>query len=78
MEGRYYYFGDAVTQGFRKAIHRSKLRRNICSLSQTRVNTLLWSYYVAGHTGVFFGVQVPSAGKKHDLEVRSGSYDSGV
>jgi hypothetical protein len=78
MEGRYYYFGDTVAQGFRKAIYNSKQRRNICSLSQERANTLLWSYYAAGHTGVAFGVQVPTTGDKHNVEVRDVRYDSGV
>jgi len=76
MEGRYYYFGETVTQGFRKAISQSKRRRNICSLSQERANTLLWSYYAGGHTGVAFGVQVPSVGK--DVEIRLVRYDNGV
>src|SRR3990170_4726227 len=75
MEGRYYYFGDTVTQGFKKAIYESKMRRNICSLSQERASTLLWSYYAAGHTGVAFGVQVPNASDKHKVEVRHVRYD---
>jgi hypothetical protein len=78
MEGRYFYFGAAVTQGFRKAIHNSKQRRNICSLSRARTNTLLWSYYAGGHTGVAVGVQRPQIGGKHDVEVRDVRYDSGV
>jgi hypothetical protein len=78
MEGRYYYFGDTVTQGFRKAIYQSKRRRNICSLSQESASTLLWSYYAAGHTGVAFGVQVPNARDNHNVEVRHVRYDNGV
>jgi len=78
MEGRYFYFGKTVAQGFRKAIHNSKQRRNICSLSQARTNTLLWSYYAAGHTGAAFGIHRPNNGTKHNLEVRNVRYDSGV
>ena len=78
MEGRYYYFGDTVARGFRKAIHNSRLRHNICSLSETKANTLLWSYYAAGHTGVAFGVQVATAGTARNVEVRRVRYDSGI
>ena len=75
MEGRYFYFGDTVAAGVKKAIYQSKLRRNICSLSEERVNTLLWSYYANGHTGIAFGVRVPDG---ENLEVRPVRYDSGV
>jgi len=77
MEGRYYYFGEAVTRGFRRAIYQSKTRRNILSLSQTKTNTLLWSYYAAGHKGVAFGVRLTNVGRS-DVEMRPVTYDSGV
>lgn len=79
MEGRYYYFGDTVSKAYRKALYRSKLSRNICSLSERSDSTLLWSYYAGGHTGVAFGVQLPaSRSKGHNMEVRPVRYDSGV
>ena len=78
MEGRYYYFSDAVSEGLRKAIYQSKLRRNICSFSAAKNNTLLWSYYANGHTGVAFAVQLKTkrgAPKTESFPVR---YDSSV
>jgi hypothetical protein len=78
MEGRYYFFGDTVAKGLKKAIYESKQRRNICSLSRERISTLLWSYYAAGHTGVAFGVQVLRTGDPPNVEVRPVRYDSGV
>lgn len=77
MEGRYFYFDDAVTKGFRRAIYQSKRRRNILSLSATKTSTLLWSYYAAGHKGVAFGVRLPAAAATA-TEVRNVTYDSGV
>ena len=77
MEGRYYYFGDAVSASLRKALHQSKMRRNICSLSVARNNTLLWSYYAAGHTGIAFAVQVADT-RQSPVEVQPVRYDSGV
>ncbi len=77
MEGRYHYYGDAVTAGLRKAIYKSKLRRNICSLSAARNNTLLWSYYASGHTGIAFAVQLKTSPNK-SVEAFPVRYDSGV
>ena len=77
MEGRYFYFGDDVTEGFRRAIYQSKTRRNILSLSQTKTNTLLWSYYANGHKGVAFGVRIPPAAQAI-AETRHVTYDNGV
>jgi hypothetical protein len=77
MEGRYYYFGDAVSAGFRKAIYQSKVKLNICSLSAARNNTLLWSYYANGHAGVAFAVQVKKR-RSSSLEVQPVTYDSWV
>ena len=77
MEGRYYYFGEDVSSSLRKALHQSKRRRNICSLSAARNNTLLWSYYAAGHTGIAFGVQI-KAPSGASVQVQQVRYDSGV
>jgi hypothetical protein len=79
MEGRYYTFGPTVSEAYRKALYESKLRRNICSLSERSDSTLLWSYYAGGHTGAAFGVQLPTPRPRgHDMEVRRVTYDSGV
>lgn len=77
MEGRYYYFGSAVSRGFERALLRSKSRRNILSLSKTKTNTLLWSYYAGGHTGVAIGIRRPKDAVS-SLVVRDVTYDSGV
>jgi|SRR3712207_176348 len=77
MEGRYFYFGKDVTHGFRRAIYQSKRRKNILSLSETKTNTLLWSYYAAGHKGVAFGVRLPGV-PDADIEIKPVTYDNGV
>jgi hypothetical protein len=61
MEGRYFYFKDEVTRQFRAAILYQKTGWKICSLSKTATNTLLWSYYAGGHTGIAVGVAVLAA-----------------
>jgi hypothetical protein len=79
MEGRYYFFGPTVSEAYRKALYESKLRRNICSFSERSDSTLLWSYYAGGHTGVAFGVQLPTVRPRgHNMEVRAVRYDSGI
>lgn len=77
MEGRYYYFGRDVSSEFRRAIFESRLRRRICSLSKTRRNTLLWSYYGGGHKGIALGVQLQS-NKHSQLAIRGVNYDNGI
>lgn len=76
MEGRYYHFGAMVSAAYQKALYQSKLRKNICSLSESSNSTLLWSYYAGGHTGVALGVQLPTPA--HNIEVRPVRYDNGV
>jgi hypothetical protein len=78
MEGHYFFFGDTVAKSFKKAIYKSKQRRNICSLSRERLSTLLWSYYAAGHTGVAFGVLIPSVEDGQNVEIRPVRYDNGL
>jgi len=77
MEGRYFYYDRSVSEGFRRAIYEGKVQYNICSLSLTKQNTLLWSYYAGGHKGVAFGVRVL---QKRNLrsETRNVTYDNGV
>ncbi|ANM30766.1 hypothetical protein ABI59_16035 [Acidobacteria bacterium Mor1] len=65
MEGRYRYRGDEVSRAFRRALSESKNYWRICSLSRNPVNTLMWSYYGGGHSGVALGVDVAE-----DPEVR--------
>jgi hypothetical protein len=77
MEGRYYYFGDDVSRDFRRAIFESRKRRRICSLSKTRDNTLLWSYYGGGHKGIALGVQL-QMNKRPTPLVRDVTYDNVV
>jgi hypothetical protein len=77
MEGRYYYFGESVSQGFKRALFQSKTRRNILSLSATKTSTLLWSYYAAGHTGIAIGIRRPKDVKPSRV-VRPVTYDNGV
>ena len=75
MEGRYYYFGDEMTKAFRKLVRARKDDWRICSLTKDPHNTLMWSYYSSGHTGVALGlaVQNPSA-----YRIRDVFYDSQI
>jgi hypothetical protein len=58
MEGLLYLFDKRVSTRYRQSVGSARGRLNICSLSESRNNTLLWSYYAAGHTGVAIGVTV--------------------
>jgi len=58
MEGRLHYFDDSVARRYREAVRKTSGRLKICSLCATRSNTLLWSYYADGHSGVAFGITV--------------------
>jgi hypothetical protein len=58
MEGLLYLFDKNISTRYRESIRQASNRLNICSLSESRDNTLLWSYYAAGHTGVAIGVTV--------------------
>jgi len=58
MEGLLYEHDKDVSLKYRKAVRNASGRLNICSLCDSHNNTLLWSYYAAGHTGVAIGVNV--------------------
>jgi hypothetical protein len=75
MEGRYYYYGDEVTKAFRRSVRVSKDYWKICSLSTKPKNTLMWSYYAGGHTGLALGVRVRARAGQCIRPVR---YDSEV
>ncbi|UCD31996.1 MAG: DUF2971 domain-containing protein [Desulfobacterales bacterium] len=75
MEGRYYYFGDEVTKAFKRAIRESKDYWKICSLTRKSQNTLMWSYYGGGHTGVALGVAIC---QRRGQRILSVSYDNEV
>jgi len=75
MEGRYYYFGDEMTLAFKRLIRARKDDWRICSLTKDPTNTLMWSYYSGGHTGVALGLTVP---KSSSYQVRDVFYDSQI
>lgn len=58
MEGLLYLFDKKVSTRYRDSVRVASGRLNVCSLCESRHNTLLWSYYAAGHTGVAIGVTV--------------------
>ncbi len=58
MEGLLYEHDKDVSLKYRKAVRTASGRLNICSLCDSRDNTLLWSYYAGGHKGVAIGVRV--------------------
>jgi hypothetical protein len=75
MEGRYYYFGDEMTRAFKRLIRARKDDWRICSLTKNPTNTLMWSYYSGGHTGVALGLTVPRSSSHLLRDVR---YDSQI
>jgi len=75
MEGRYYYFGDEMTKAFRRVVRARKDDWRICSLTKDPNNTLMWSYYSGGHTGVALGLTVPSSSS---YRIRDVFYDSQI
>ena len=75
MEGRYYYFGDEMTRAFKRLVPARKDDWRICSLTTDPTNTLMWSYYSGGHTGVALGLTVP---KSSSYQVRHVFYDSQI
>ena len=75
MEGRYFYFGDEMTQAFRRLVRAGKDDWRICSLTKDPTNTLMWSYYSGGHTGVALGLTVPKSLSYRIEDVR---YDSQI
>jgi hypothetical protein len=77
MEGRYYYFGNDVSQEYKKAILENRRQLRICSLSATRTSTLLWSYYGGSHKGVALGVTITPRQSPIPI-VRPVSYDNGI
>jgi hypothetical protein len=77
MEGRYFYFEDDVTRQFKEAILNHKADWKICSLSKTRSNTLMWSYYAGGHRGVAVGVRVRRV-RGRDFHFKEVRYDMEV
>ena len=75
MEGRYYYFGDEMTRAFRRLVRAGKDDWRICSLTKDPHNTLMWSYYSGGHTGVALGVAVENPAA---CRIREVFYDSQI
>jgi hypothetical protein len=81
MEGKFKYkmtlSASAADRRFVELLIREQDSVRICSLSETAANTLLWSYYAAGHSGMVLGVKVNDRGAEvvkvnytNDLEFR--------
>jgi hypothetical protein len=75
MEGRYLYSADEVTKAFRSSIQRQKKALRICSLTEDPLNTLMWSYYAGGHSGVVLGFDEPIANPPF-CDVKKVTYDN--
>jgi hypothetical protein len=75
MEGRYYYGDGEMTKAFRRLVRARKDEWRICSLTKDPQNTLMWSYYSTGHTGVALGLTVPDSPSDQIRDVR---YDSQI
>jgi DNA-binding HxlR family transcriptional regulator len=72
MEGQYLYenFGGAE-ENMKETLKNRKQKLRICSLSEKPDDTLMWSHYADGHSGVVVGVEVDDF--KYDI--RSITYD---
>jgi len=59
MEGQYLYesFGG-VEEDMKETLKTRKQELRICSLSEKPDDTLMWSHYADGHSGVVIGVEV--------------------
>ena len=58
MEGRFVYSKRLLEKAQLRRIRGSKAEYNICSLSKTPHNMLMWSYYADGHKGFVVGVEI--------------------
>ena len=58
MEGLLYLFDKNISTQYRSAVRTASGRLRVCSLCQSRNNSLLWSYYADGHKGIAIGVTV--------------------
>ena len=63
MEGRYLYTGDSLSNQFVDNVLHAKRKLKICSLSESRTNTLMWSHYSDGHAGIALGIRVKAPPK---------------
>ena len=78
MEGLLYLFDDSVTKRYRDSMRSASARLNICSLCESRVKSLLWSYYAEGHTGVAIGVTILDSKKPRVDKPEKVRYDMSV
>ena len=62
MEGFFTYSQDKTSPSFIQQMKTHKSEFRICSLSRTHNNTVMWSYYAAGHEGLVIGVTVDEIG----------------
>ena len=58
MEGLLYLFDKKISTQYRSAVRSASGRLRVCSLCESRNNSLLWSYYADGHKGIAIGVTV--------------------
>jgi hypothetical protein len=58
MEGHYFYKTGQLARNTIRSIKDNKLRLEICSLSRTPNDPLMWAHYADGHRGVVIGVEV--------------------
>ena len=77
MEGMFTYSKDQVSPGFIKMMVEEKARLGICSLSQTHLNTVMWSYYAAAHKGVVIGMSI-DVKQKDILDVSKVTYAKNI
>ena len=72
MEGVFTYSQDKIHPSFieQMKMHKSQLR--ICSLSNTHNNTVMWSYYAAGHEGLVIGFEIDNS--NNTVEINKVTY----
>lgn len=69
MEGYYYHWNGHFDESMVKKLKSDKEKLNICSLSSTKDNELMWHYYADKHKGVVIGVEVDNhCGQQYDIK----------
>jgi len=68
MEGYYYHWNGQFDESMVQKLKSDKEKLNICSLSRTKDEELMWHYYADKHKGVVIGVEVDNYREQYDIE----------
>lgn len=73
MEGVFTYSQDKANPSFIEQMKMHKSELQICSLSKTHNNSVMWSYYASGHEGLVIGVSIDTSGDNY-VEIEKVTY----